>query len=245
MQVTMFDTLPFVSFIDMIMDESKTVELIFTQQELKISLLNNSHVCFYEAVFKKDFFDYYKINDVESIMVDTADLHKILKTASKDEMEMESDGSHLILKLESDNGNRRIFELPLIDEEHTSSPPPEIDYNLDFQVDISKLNQCVFDLDKVVGTDRFKLVVNEDGVCVTTPEDVMTNYKCILDESITGSSGVSVNTAYIGKLSRLKKMNKTVELKIGDNYPLSWNMSSVMDDVVVKGLIAPIIEENE
>ena len=246
MDCIMFDILPFKSFIDLVMDSTKTIELIFNQDELKISLLNNAHVCFYDAVFKKDFFDYYQVNDVESVVLDTNDLFKILKSSKGgDELHIESNEGYVIFKLESRNGNRRIFELPLIDEEYNSPAPPEIEYDLDFLVDIDLVNQSVSDLDNIVNTDRIKFVVSDDGVSVISPADSMTNYWNELNDSVTGNAVVTVNTAYVGGLSKLKKINEVVELRIGNDIPLTWNVTSATDDVSITGLIAPIIENED
>ena len=241
----MFDIVPFKSFIDLVVDSTKTIELMFNQNELTVSLLNNSHVCFYDAVFKKEFFDYYKVDGAESIVVDTGDLFKILKSSkATDELQMESDDAHLLMRFESKDGNRRIFELPLIDLEYESPKPPQVPHDLDFLVEISKLIQCSSDLDKIVNTDRFKFVVSDDGVSVTAPDDSMTGYRCELDETIIGDCSVNVNTSYVSGLNKLSKVNGIVELGLGSNVPLSWKISSKTEDVVFKGLIAPIIEDN-
>jgi hypothetical protein len=44
---------------------------------------------------------------------------------------------------------------------------------------------------------------------------------------------------------KLSKIDKVVELYLGDGVPLKWKVESPMGDVSITGLIAPIIETEE
>ena len=37
--------------------------------------------------------------------------------------------------------------------------------------------------------------------------------------------------------------DKNIEFKLGNNFPLGWSISSAVDDIIINGLIAPILEE--
>ena len=45
-----------------------------------MSLLNNSHVCYYMAEYTRDFFDEYDVDGAESVLLFVADFYNIIKT---------------------------------------------------------------------------------------------------------------------------------------------------------------------
>ena len=61
MILTIFDIEPIRSFFDLIYESAQVVEFQFDEEKLSISLLNNSHVAFYNAEFNKDFFETYDV----------------------------------------------------------------------------------------------------------------------------------------------------------------------------------------
>ena len=58
-----------------------------------------------------------------------------------------------------------------------------------------------------------------------------------------GHGEVIVNTSYLTELSKLKKINTMVKIRLGNTIPLSWSISDDLDDITANGLIAPILEE--
>ena len=47
----------------------------------------------------------------------------------------------------------------------------------------------------------------------------------------------------VEELSKLKKINTTVKIRLGNTIPLSWSISDDLDDITANGLIAPIMED--
>ena len=242
MNVTISDITPLRSFIDLVYDSATTIKLVFRRDGLSINLLNNSHVCFYNAEFKVDYFDLYDVGEYEEIVVDAKDLYLILKSAKNSDVltiDFEDDNVRFIFE---SNGKRRNFTLSLIDELYDSPVPPSIDYDVDFIMDWSDLKQTTMDLDKIIGTDRFSITLNDTGVYVKSPADAMTYYNNqISSEMFDYTLSSTVNLDYMSILSKLSR-NGELHLKIGNNIPLSWNVTG--DSVKYSGLIAPIIEDD-
>lgn len=233
------------NFFDLIFDSTTIIELKLDQNECRITVLNNSHIAFYDAVYSKEFFDVYDVDDVESILIFVEDFYKILKSATKNDiLTLESDDSYLKIILEHD-GNRRLFELPLGDDYNSVPPLPSIEYDATFEVLLEDLNSPCNDLDKIVKTNKFTMETESDKLKIVSPSDSMTQYQQILDIDEVVSARTIVDLTYMQQLLKLKKINKMVEFKIGDNIPLSWNIVSPMEDIKITGLIAPIIEDEE
>lgn len=219
------------------------VELKLDQMKCGMSLLNNSHVCFYTVEYHKDFFDDYQIDGAESILIFVNDFYSIIKTAtSKDTLTISDEMSSLKIVLEHDT-NRRVFEIPLAEDYGDSPVPPSIEYQGEFTVKLQDLKQPCVDLDKIIKTDRFKMKVGDGKLSIISPNDSMTKYAQYIDVDTTLNAESVVNLNYILDLQKLKKIGDTVLFKIGTDLPLTWNVTSPDEFVKVSGLIAPILEE--
>lgn len=245
MLLEVYDITPLRNFFDVVYNTTDIVEMKLDASKLSISLLNKSHVAFYSLEIQKDFFGDYEVTDGESVLIFVEDFYKILKSAHKDDiLYLESNDSYLVCKFEHD-GSRRVFELPLADDESSSATPPSIDYDGIFDVSIDDLKQPCNDLDKIVKTDKFKIITNNQLMSVVAPADSMTQYNQIIRINDDCQCNVTVNTSYVQDILKLSKISKVVTLYMGDNLPLSWNIESPDKYVKVSGLIAPIIEQED
>ncbi len=245
MLLELSDITPLKNFFDIIYDTVQIIEMKLDQEKLSISLLNNSHVAFYSLEICKDFFINYQVDGVESILVFVEDFYKILKSSNKNDMlTLETTESNLICIFERDTG-RRVFELPLADDYGDTPIPPSIDYKGECTVLLSDLKEPVTDLDKIVKTDRFKILVSNNTLNVVAPSDSMTRYNLSINIDDTSDGYVTVNVEYINQLLKLSKIDKEVTFHFGDGLPLSWNITSYDELVKVSGLIAPIISEED
>lgn len=233
----------FKAFFDLIYDSTNIVELKLDQEACRMSLLNNSHVCFYECEYQSDFFVEYQVDNIESVLLFVADFYNIIKTAkSSDMIELSTNDYSLKIVIEHDS-NRRVFNIPLAEDYDDTPTPPSLDYNGSFTVSVKDLKQPCVDLDKIIRTDRFKMITRQGELHIVSPNDSMTKYEQLIpiDADVTACS--IVNLHYINDLQKLSKINNNVELFIGDNIPVSWQIVDCSGVITVKGLIAPIMEE--
>lgn len=89
------------------------------------------------------------------------------------------------------------------------------------------------------------MVVSDDILSIISPEDSLTKYNQIIDINNVGSASTTVQLSYMLELQKLKDIDGTVTFGMGNDMPLSWNITSVDECVVCNGLIAPIIEQEE
>lgn len=233
------------NFFDLIHDSASIIEMKLDQEKCSISLLNNSHVCFYTIEYDKEFFTEYDVDGAESIPIFVADFYNIIKTAKNgDRLELSSDDLNLKIVLEHDD-NRRAFEIPLAEDYGVSPTPPNVPVDVEFEVYLKELKQPCTDLNKIIKTDRFKMNVSDEVLEIVSPDDAMTKYcqRIIIDNE--GSASSIVNLGYVEDLTKLVKISDTVSFGLGNNIPLKWSMVSADDLVRVNGLIAPIIEDND
>lgn len=233
------------AFFDLIHDSATIVELQLDHEKATMSLLNNSHVCFYSVEYSKEFFDEYQVEELESILIFVADFYNIIKTASKNDiLELSSNDYSLKIVLEHDE-NRRVFEIPLAEDYGESPTPPSIPFSVEFELLIKDLKQPCTDLDKIVKTDRFKMIASDDTLCIVNPKDSMTKYTQSIGIVNVGSASSTVNLHYVDELQKLNKISDYVTFQMGNDVPLTWSVVSVDECVKVNGLIAPILEDSD
>lgn len=233
-------------FFDVIYDFADVVELQLFPDRLICSVLDKAHVRFYNVEYMSDFFDLYNVEDVDSVIIFIDDLYKLLKSSNKsDSLLMEIDDDYLICKLTSENGNSRVFEYVLPSEEVESPSIPRFDLKTSFNVDVKDLKQSVKDLG-LVGTDICKLILLNDCLKITTTEDSWNKYTHkinLIPDNFVEMISSRYNWIYIDELLKFNKINKVVEFKMGDTFPLFFQFKNNDLGVSVKGLIAPNLGE--
>lgn len=231
-------------FFDVIYDITDLIELQLFQSHMVCSILDKSHTRFMSVEFKKDFFAVYEVDDTESVTLFAEDMHKIVKSARKiDNVVIETNENYLVCKFESENGNSRIFEF-VLPAEHIESPtPPSLKMPVSLTVDLKELKQGINDL-KVVGTKEIQFNVQNDLLSITAGTETSANYvyNILVDIESDEQLSARFTLEYIEQLLKFDKINKSIELNIGDDYPLLYSLEDEIMGVKVNGLIAPRIE---
>lgn len=228
-------------FFDVIYEDAETIEFKCSPNDIRISLLDKSHVCFYEATFDNTFFDLFDVDGVESILLYTDDLVKILKTANKkDYLTLSSDESRVVAKFERE-GNSRVFELVQSADFMDSPVPPTIDCPCEISVSFDSLIQSLKDLD-IMKTGTIHMVCNGENLLISSETDASMKYQNSISGEITGAANAHYTINFIKKLLKFKGINNEITLKYGDDMPLSWTVAG--DGITINGLIAPrMVEE--
>ena len=244
MLLKIYDIDSWKNFFDLIHDSTSSIMLELDQEKCSISVLNDSHVCFYMVEYSKYFFEEYDVDDKENIFIEVADFYPILKSARNGEsLEITTHDNMIKIILEKDL-NRRVFEIPIAEDYGQSPVPPDVPTTIIFELPLKDLKQPCHDLDKICKTDRFKMTVSDEIFEVDSPVDSMTKYnqRMIVDNE-GGSAECTINLRYIDDLQKLSKISEIVTFRIGNDMPLCWNISSPIGDVKVEGLIAPILDD--
>lgn len=234
----------FISFFDLIHDTCDTLRLNFSYDGLNVNVLNKSHTCFYELNVKKEYFLDYNVEDIDEVIIDCAEYYNVLsKLKGYHTILFNLEDGHLeILGLKEDTRIR--FMISLIGVDYSSPEPPKLDYNSWCEVQLNDLKNASDILEKVCKTDRFRINYDETtGFQISSPTESMTGYNQTLIVNGDGHGEVIVNTSYLTELSKLKKINTTVKIRLGNTLPLSWSISDDLDDITANGLIASIMEE--
>ena len=235
-------------FFDVIYDITELIELQLFQDKIICSILDKAHTRFMTATFKKEFFSYYKLDEGEtSVTLFADDLHKVIKSANKiDNVTLETNENYMVCKFESKNGNSRIFEFVLPSEYIESPQPPSISLPVTCELSVSDLKQGINDL-KVIGTDEIEFSIANGSLMMTAGTEVSTNYVSKVHINVESEEVYRsrFTLGYIEQLLKFDKINKSISIQLGNNYPLIYSFEDEIMGVEVKGMIAPRIEEED
>ena len=250
MQIVISNIEQFKAFFDVVSDvSSELVELQLFPDRMTCSILDRSKTRFYHVNFDDEFFDDYIIDDVTSIVVFVDDFVKLLKsTNKKDTLYLEINDPYLIGKVESENGNSRIFEFVLPSDFVDSPAPPHIDLPAVFECDVGDLEQSVKDMD-LIGSDLYRFIVNDNVLTLMPSEDISTKYANTigieLENPLSEVVSCAISLEYVEQMLKFKKINKTIKLKLGNDMPLFYVFEDILMGVTISGMIAPRISEEE
>ena len=229
-------------FFDVVYDITDLIELQLFKDHMTCSILDKAHTRFMTVEYKKEFFSVYEVDDAESVTIDAEDMHKIIKSSNKiDSVTLETNDDYLICKFESNNGNSRIFEFVLPADYIESPQPPSIELPLKVKLDLNDLKQGIKDL-KTLGSGEIRFVVSNDSLSITSGQEITGNYSLNIPIDNVGDASANFTLEYIEQLLKFDKINKTVELSMGDNYPLLYTIEDDIMCVKVNGMIAPRLE---
>jgi hypothetical protein len=249
-QIVISNIEQFKAFFDVVSDvASELVELQLFPDRMTCSILDRSKTRFYHVNFDDEFFDNYIIDDVTSIVVFVDDFVKLLKsTNKKDTLYLEINDPYLIGKVESENGNSRIFEFVLPSDFVDSPAPPHIDLPAVFECEVGDLEQSVKDMD-LIGSDLYRFIVNGNVLTLMPSEDISTKYANTigieLENPLSEVVSCAISLEYVEQMLKFKKINKTIKLKLGNDMPLFYVFEDILMGVTISGMIAPRISEEE
>ena len=249
MQIVIDNIEQFRNFFEVIYDSSSDLlELQLYPDRMVCTVLDKTKTRFFHVTYESTFFEVYDVDDVESVVVFVDDLYKLLKSCNKkDTLFLEINDPYLSTKVVSENGNSRLFEFVLPSDFVNSPTPPHIDLPAIFEVGVGDLEQSVKDIE-LIGSDLFTFVVNNDGLTVVTNPDIATKYANVIDVELEKECEQVISSFTLGfvkQMLKFKKINKTVELKIGDSMPIFYTFKDNIMGVTVNGMIAPRISEED
>ena len=231
-------------FFDVIYDITELIELQLFKTHMTCTILDKAHTRFMSVEYKSDFFASYEIDDVESVTLFADDVAKIIKSVNKiDNVILQTNDNYLICKVESKNGNSRIFEF-VLPADHIESPqPPSLDLPIAFKMNLDDLKQAIKDL-KIIKSDVLQFNVMDDLIGVTAGIETTSNYvyNVVSDVKVDDNITAKYSLGYIEQLLKFEKISKVGEFHMKTDYPLVYSFEDEVMGVRISGLIAPRLE---
>lgn len=210
---------------------------------LRFRGMDGGHTSYFEADFKKDCFLSYDLDEIDSIIIDTHDMNTILKRVKNtDDATIIINDDVLTIQVLSD-GNEKSFKLNSIDMEYDSPNMPLIEYPVSADVDFNKFKDNVMDAN--LYDDRLRVKVEENNLIIHN-KSMIGSYesKLQLDEDYQGNLSSVFSMNLISKFLKLSTLSNNVEISLGSDMPILFTLVDDFEDITIKLLIAPIIEED-
>lgn len=210
---------------------------------LRFRGMDGGHTSYFEADFKKDCFLSYDLDEIDSIIIDTHDMNTILKRVKNtDDATIIINDDVLTIQVLSD-GNEKSFKLNSIDMEYDSPNMPLIEYPVSADVDFNKFKDNVMDAN--LYDDRLRVKVEESNLIIHN-KSMIGSYesKLQLDEDYQGNLSSVFSMNLISKFLKLSTLSNNVEISLGSDMPILFTLVDDFEDITIKLLIAPIIEED-
>ena len=210
---------------------------------LRFRGMDGGHTSYFEADFKKDCFLSYDLDEIDSIIIDTHDMNTILKRVKNtDDATIIINDDVLTIQVLSD-GNEKSFKLNSIDMEYDSPNMPLIEYPVSTDVDFNKFKDNVMDAN--LYDDRLRVKVEENNLIIHN-KSMIGSYesKLQLDEDYQGNLSSVFSMNLISKFLKLSTLSNNVEISLGSDMPILFTLVDDFEDITIKLLIAPIIEED-
>ena len=223
-----------------------TAELILTEIKFEVDNdglrfrgMSGGNTSFFYADFKRDYFDEYEIDVPENITIDASELLKVIKRIKNDDDVCVTIGD---LSLDIKVNGKKTFKINALDEDYDSPNLPYMEYPVNTSVDFDDFKDSITD-SKLYG-DSFT-IESTDGALVISSDGVLGEYSSELlvgDEIKSGCRSV-FNSDLMASFFKLSNLSDMLNVHMGTDYPIYLDINDEFDELDVKLLVAPRIEE--
>jgi len=243
----------FVALFQTLKNCSTLVNVNFKKDMLHIQGMDKSHICLFNVIIQKGWFDEYDIEEDKIICIDSNIFHMIISN--------KNDGLNIIVHLETeDNLNvdlfsvehskgefNKYFKIPLADFDYEEMEVPNVEYDAEFSISSKKICDIVsqmimFGTDINVNCSEEKINLITNGVTgemlVNIPIEDLTEYSIVEGEVIN----LNYSLSYINKMCLTNKLSSEIQFSISAEYPMKIRYD-LGDDSSIVFYIAPKVTD--
>lgn len=241
--------------VGLIQDSMKTIsDLIsegifqFTEDGVKLIAADPAMVALVDFQIEKDVFEQYDIDEGEKVGLNLENLYSILRRANSDDtitFELGEDDSQFHIIME--NSSTRNFSLPILNLSEDDIPSTDqLEFTVDVDMETAVLEDAIKDAlvvgDSVtVSSDGESLRIQAEGDQSNVDFEISGDAEGILE--LKGTNAESMfSLDYLNSMVGAKKLSDTVELRLGEDFPMRLNFE-VPEKARLSFVLAPRIEE--
>ena len=190
--------------------------------------IDSAHVCLFELVIKKDWFDSYNCSENCSMGINCEMLYKIISCIKEDQhidMKHNPKISKLIIELLG-NSYDKSFELSLIDIDSEMVELPDKEYTADIRF-VSKDYAELINQLSIFG-NKLNIVCNDDIILNSENEfgkvDIIVKENDIIEYMMEEDSEIDCcySIKYINMITKFANVNKEIGIHISDTFPIKF-----------------------
>jgi proliferating cell nuclear antigen PCNA len=225
----------FIAVFHLIKNASSSIHFTIDGEKLYIQGMDKSHICLFELVLDKEWFDTYSIQKTYNLSVDSNAFYSIISIKSDGQIFI-VDFTKIqdnILQIEFTNKNNnetkhkdynKYFKLPLMEYDYELLSIPTTEYDVEFVISSKKMMDVLHQLN-YFGNDVF-VNCNEKSSIFHTKDDIEMKVELTMDDfsdySIVEDTQICViyNLVYINKMCITNKLSTHIAFHISNEYPM-------------------------
>lgn len=215
---------------------------------LRIDTLDKTHTTFIHLNLKASLFDEYVCEDTLTLSIDSIELLRVLKLAkSDDNVILTCDDFNLIMIFEGESSSK--FNIKLIDILDEQRPAPELDFLVSLELPTNVFKDMINKVDKITNAKekiRLELEVDGDYIHVRGGSDFSdVDIKYLHGKKITNMVKSIFRAEKVNNILRAEKVADYIELKLGNDMPLSIKFKFNSNEGELSYLLAPVFERED
>jgi len=242
--------------VGLIKDSMKTIsDLIseglfqLTDEGVRLVAADPAMVALVDFNIEKDIFETFELDEEDKVGLNLENLYSILRRANSSDtitFEVNEDESKFYIKME--NSSTRNFSLPILNLSEDDIPDTESlnQFEVDADLETTVLESAIKDA-MVVG-DSVTVSADDDSIKIVAEGD-QSNVDFTITEGSEGVMSIDGGEAksmfsldYLSSMVKAKKLSDTVELRLGNDFPMRLNFD-VPEKARLSFVLAPRIEE--
>lgn len=231
----------FKNFLKVVSNVADEITFLLNEDGLRCQVTARMGVSMFDVMFKASYFDVFEVESEECIKIVPEDISKILKTVGKDEhilFDVDQYNLHLLIE----GSRRRNFNISLIDTFDDFRELPSFELEVESELEVDDLLACVKDLE-LMGSPEIVLKAENNSMGCSGFNDYKGSVECSIGEC-DGSGITNYNIKSFKEVISFKEINDNVKLCFGSNMPVLCKFESLMGDVELTTLLAPIINND-
>jgi proliferating cell nuclear antigen PCNA len=243
----------FIAIFQSLKNCNSIITLLFREDGLFVQGMDKSHVCMFELLLKKTWFQIYENVDNDKVLsLDSQTFFTVLNFLNDSfAMEIYQIGEENFLnidliKMDGITGEfNKYFRIPLADVDNEVLSLPKIDYDAEFTINSKKIceitsQMLLFGTDMEIECSEEKIQFITNGVTgdmsVNIPMDDLKEYSITEGEFIQ----LKYSLTYINKMCLSSKLSLNVDFSISCDYPMKIHYD-LEEDSFLNFHIAPKI----
>ena len=236
MRITLENSGLFVDAINIISELVSEVRIKFKKEGLEIVAIDPTNAAMILFKLPSTAFSSYELSADELIGVDLDDFKQILRRGKQEAMTLETKESRLLVSF---GGERKKFNVSLIDIEEEERKEPELKFNVSLKIDSAKLQEAVDDCGVV--SDSILFNVSDVGFVLDARSSLHTAAVHLLDEKFKEAAKARYSIDYLQKMVKAAKFCEDVEVQFATDYPLRLHYSTP-EKAELSFILAPRVE---
>lgn len=209
--------------------------LKFTQDGLKLRIIDPGNAFLLSVIINKDFFEEYDVKEEVVFNMNFEMIEKIINSY-KNGFILEDTSNELVFTSDTGTKVRAIKKLVIIEEDKKI---PSSEYKL-IKFDLDKLNSIINEIKDIDGVALFSLGKNLKIEC----KGIMERFEEIIIDNFKGKEiSLYFSNLYLSKIVLLNKLSKELKIGLEENKPLYFELHS--DNTKIEGWLAQRMPEGE